>query len=338
MKISIVVPVFNAGKVLKRTIDSILNQGLNRTEYEIILVDDGSSDNSNIICCSYEKAYPRLVRVLTKQNEGVAIARNAGMALAKGDYVYFMDADDYLMPNGFRYLIDNFLDVDLDVLVFYSSTIKDFNINHKPEGNIAGQIIFDGFGSEYLQSHWQTFIWTQLFRRSFLDANGITFQNLTISEDVLFNLQLWSENPRVRIVSSKIYRYINYDSHHQLTKRRDSKHLRACIDSQMTLFAFVSHLNHRFKREFGSNNMEIMFQSLLRSFMSRVLSSDLSREEFQSITKKLHELDLLPMKSIQSRNARIMDLLIRNSCFFPIYKFLYQSIFIPFILHRISRE
>ena len=106
MFLSIIIPIYNGAKFLKRTLDSVLCQGLNDLEYELILVDDGSTDNTLDICNFYKSNYLN-IKVCSKRNEGLSMARNKGLQMASGDYVYFMDADDFLMPNGFKYLLDN---------------------------------------------------------------------------------------------------------------------------------------------------------------------------------------------------------------------------------------
>lgn len=338
MKLSIIIPVYNAGNVLGRTIDSVLNQGLDSSEYEIILVNDGSKDNSLEVCNAYAEKYPFLIRVLSKENEGVSKARNLGMKHALGDYLYFMDADDYLLPNGLHYLTDSYLDNNIDILVFYIGVIEDFDNDHLPEGDISGSIVYEGSGIEYLKHNWQTFVVSQLFKRSFILDNNLFFPDLIYSEDLYFNLQVWSKNPNVRIVSSRIYRYIIYKDNNQATKKRDIRHLRKCINGHMKLFSYISELNTLFKEKYDSSNMEILFQSVMRSFMSRVLSSDLSTSEFREIINRLTELNLIPVNNIQSRNTKIIDFMIRHNNLFPIYQIVYKNFFIPFVLPRLSRE
>lgn len=338
MILSIIIPIYNAEKVLKRTLDSILNQGLYDSEWELLLVDDGSTDDSLSICKDYKQQYPNLINLISKKNEGVSSARNDGLGRAKGKYIYFMDADDYLMPGGFRYLIDNFFDTEYDIITFSSTSIKDFDNDHLPEGNILGKIVYDGYGCDFLKNNWQTFIWNQIYKKDYIHSNNILFQDMKISEDIMFNLQVWTKNPKVRIISSKIYRYIMYDNDKQATKKRDNKHLRDCINSQMHLFSYLAELNTKFIVEYGSNNMERLFQSLMRSFMSRILSSNLSKKEFNDIVNNLTDLKLLPMKNIKSKNIKIINFMIQHNTFLPLYQMLYQCLFIPFILPRLSRE
>ncbi len=96
MKLSIIIPVYNSQKYLHECIDSVLAQTL--TDFEIILVDDGSTDNSPAICDQYAQKDPRVV-VIHKENGGQADARNKGLDIARGDYIGFVDSDDHIVPN-----------------------------------------------------------------------------------------------------------------------------------------------------------------------------------------------------------------------------------------------
>ena len=149
MLLSIIIPIYNAELYLRRTLDSVMNQGLHDDEWELILVNDGSTDDSLSICKEYQSRYPSLIKVISQKNSGVSSARNAGLQSAKGVYIYFMDADDYLMPGGFRYLIDNFLEEEYDILTFSSTTINDFDNNHFPQGSIEGKTVYDGYGCDF---------------------------------------------------------------------------------------------------------------------------------------------------------------------------------------------
>ena len=95
-KVSVIVPIYNAEKYLNKCLESIIGQTYKNLE--IILVDDGSSDNSPIICDAWAQIDSR-IRVIHKKNGGVSSARNAGIDLAQGDYIGFVDADDWIEPN-----------------------------------------------------------------------------------------------------------------------------------------------------------------------------------------------------------------------------------------------
>ena len=117
MLLSIIVPVYNVEKYLRKCVDSLLTQDLPPEEYEIILVDDGSTDQSGTICDEYASSHTNL-KVLHQQNGGLSAARNSGVAVAQGRYVQFVDSDDYLEPNVLKTLVEKMETDRLDVLRF----------------------------------------------------------------------------------------------------------------------------------------------------------------------------------------------------------------------------
>ena len=117
MLLSVIVPVYNVEKYLSKCVDSLLNQNLLPEEYEIILVDDGSTDRSGDICDEYAMHHSN-VKAIHQQNGGLSVARNTGIQVAAGKYVQFVDSDDYLEPNVLKSLVEKMKLEDLDVLRF----------------------------------------------------------------------------------------------------------------------------------------------------------------------------------------------------------------------------
>ena len=208
MLLSVIIPVYNAEKYLERSIRSIMCQGLSEGEYEILLINDGSKDRSWELCLRMSDLYPNIIRAFTKENEGLGPTRQYGVDLAQGDFITFCDADDYLLENGYKYVIQHFLSDDIDVLAFYSKTVLEKNYHEEVSNKmIHGEIVFDGYGHEFYQSRCHTFVWNQIFRRTYLKRVSVQFEYLPMVEDVMFNLKLAMTNPRMRVVSANIYRY-----------------------------------------------------------------------------------------------------------------------------------
>ncbi len=139
MKLSIIIPVYNVAPYVRKCVESVLNQDLDPKEYEVILVDDGSTDGSGEICDSLTaspplspSASPPLspsasqpkIKVIHQENQGLSMARNAGIAVAKGKYVQFVDSDDYLEPNVLGGLVEQMEREELDVLRFDYQNVR----------------------------------------------------------------------------------------------------------------------------------------------------------------------------------------------------------------------
>jgi glycosyltransferase involved in cell wall biosynthesis len=123
-KISVIIPAYNAEKTIKRTLDSILNQSF--SDFEVLIIDDGSKDKTAEICKEIAKADNR-VKVISKENGGVSSARNLGLETALGEYIYFCDSDDEVMPDGLKSLIDVAEKENADIVVGGHKEIKIFD-------------------------------------------------------------------------------------------------------------------------------------------------------------------------------------------------------------------
>ena len=205
--ISVIIPVYNAQDGIKRCVDSLLNQSFKN--FEIILLNDGSKDNSLNILKEYELKYS-FVRVIDKQNEGVAVTRNKGILLAEGDYTMFMDNDDF---------------VDSDYLeTFYQAIHEkklDLVIGGYKRVNQAKQIIFS---QDIQQSEWSKYIimapWAKIYRTEFLKTNNLEFFDYGIGEDIIFNLTAYKTTDKIGLLDYKGYNwYYNNQSVSNTTQR-----------------------------------------------------------------------------------------------------------------------
>lgn len=339
LALSIVVPIYNASQYLDKCILSILDQGLNENDYEIILINDGSTDCSLSICNRYLNDKPSLIKVINKSNEGVAATRNCGINHAQGKYIYFIDADDYLIPNGLNYLITNYLNDNIDVLSFWSLTIDKKTKRTFIENNdIKGKICIECKGWEFLYTNFQTFVTTSIYKRDFLRGHALSFEKVAMVEDVLFNLQVYLKNPTIRVVSSRLYRYNNLNDG-SIIHSRNYTFVRKAIDGYLTLLAFL-------KKEIDncvgidvklSEGLKRVIDFQLVPFMSRLLSSDLSIDEIRKIKNNLMQDRILPLTNIRRYN-RIINYLFRFYYLFPLFQKSYQKFFIPYIFPHLSRN
>ena len=120
IKLSVILPVYNVEDYLAKCLDSVILA--DEPDYEIILVNDGSTDSSPAIAASYREQYPDLIRLISTENMGLGSARNTGMANARGEFYCFLDSDDYLAPGAMRSMLDIF-DRDFDICIFDSISV-----------------------------------------------------------------------------------------------------------------------------------------------------------------------------------------------------------------------
>lgn len=213
-KVSIIVPVYNVERYLKRCVDSIINQTYKKIE--VILIDDGSKDKSGIICDQMAKIDKR-VKVIHTKNQGVSQARNEGLKIATGDYIYLADADDWLEPLMLEKMIkcQNDLKVDLVICGYYVEE-KNKSISYCMEKN---QMLDNVTLMEkvYVPAEINGVVWNKLFSRRLLYNEDGTLKILFCSsysmwEDVLWVTEVCIHVKKAYYMAEPQYHYIKRDS------------------------------------------------------------------------------------------------------------------------------
>ena len=209
--ISIIVPVYKAEKYLHRCVDSILAQTF--TDFEVLLIDDGSTDKSGQICDEYAQKDSR-IRVFHKNNGGVSSARNVGIENARGKWLYFPDADDELYDKALEILFKKDSDDIVYVMAGYSlyneSGVKTYSISDRREVFLSRQnAIRQMFAPEDYLYH--GYLWNKLFLSDIIYVNNIRFDNtIHFNEDRLFNVLylLKIGDKRCFYTTEPVYKYI----------------------------------------------------------------------------------------------------------------------------------
>jgi glycosyltransferase involved in cell wall biosynthesis len=206
-QISVIVPVFQAEKNLHRCIDSILAQTY--SDFELILVDDGSLDNSGKICDDFASKDDR-VFVVHKQNAGVSAARNTGLELAQGLYIAFVDSDDYVDA---RYL-EKLIHAEADLAICGSYIISEsheksiYLHTSKSDCEVTPNTIADWFDKEYLK-----YVWGKLFCREIIINYALRFDSrISLGEDTVFAVQYALRCKHLAAIPDNLYYYVKYPS------------------------------------------------------------------------------------------------------------------------------
>ena len=211
--VSICVPIYNTGKYLKRCIDSLIAQTY--SNIEIVLVDDGSTDNCGLICDEYAKQDPRIV-VVHQKNKGEAAARNTGLQEATGEYVMFIDSDDEYRINAVQLLIDGMKTNDVDLAIGgyleKNGQIEHFATGHQRRysASEAARVYLTTdcqYGMPYIAST----INGKLFRRQIISRNNISYdERFVIGNDMIFMCEYLKYTRTVYDVFAPIYVYYKY--------------------------------------------------------------------------------------------------------------------------------
>ena len=262
--ISVIVPIYNVEKYLAECIESILQQSYN--DLEIILVDDGSPDNCGAICDEYQSKDSRII-VIHKENGGISDARNAGMDIATGEYIAFVDSDDFIHPRMYEYLLKALTDYNSD---FSACDYFEFSkYNPIPTSNISseGTYIFDKLGDKnchlnnLLQGSHKNYVWNKLYKKSYLE--NIRFKKGMKYEDVIFSADISPYINKYVIIKDKLYYY-----------RRNTSS--TTLSNPYVFFEHISALEYNI--DFFMQNRDVKFAQKYAEFaMSYILTRQIEK-------------------------------------------------------------
>jgi len=212
VELSIIIPLYNAGAYIKECLDSVVC--LKNVEFELIIIDDGSTDDSSDIVKTHEA---KNIRYIHQQNSGPACARNRGLQEAIGEFVIFFDADDFIDSEAFYRFFQQAKKLDIDIAIgdgvyMYESRKKRFARNSLPS-----DIVTDGFSMMGLmQKHrcFRTEVWNHLFRRDFLLRHSLVFDTKRYygNEDVDFIPRCYIDAKKTVYINEAFYMYRQLDS------------------------------------------------------------------------------------------------------------------------------
>lgn len=242
MKYSVIIPVYNAEQTLRRCLDSLVAQQF--SDYELLLINDGSTDGSNIICREYADTY-RQIRYFIKENGGVSSARNLGLAQARGEYILFADSDDYVAENYYSLISDALAQGAPDLLMFgyrnFGGMSSEWNTGtffENTEVEIATR------ASSAMQQYLFSSLWCKVFRRSIITENRLCFdKNLAIGEDQAF---IFAYAMHIRSIASipDVLYYVDTSGEDSLSRKRRDYLTKQLIEVNRKMSAALRNSSH----------------------------------------------------------------------------------------------
>lgn len=212
--VSVIIPVYNVEKYLEECLDSVMNQTYQN--FEVILVDDGSTDSSGRICDEYKKRDNRIY-VIHQENGGLSVARNRGYLQASGEYVYFLDSDDWILPETLSGLIETATAQNADIVFFDAFSFTDDSESFKIKQRYFRKNVYKSENGEQVFSKLQDnneyhgAVPLLFFKKSFIKENNISFLPGILYEDMLFTYEAFCKAGIVAQNSNAFYqrRYRN---------------------------------------------------------------------------------------------------------------------------------
>ena len=249
MKLSIIVPVYNVEAFLNKCVDSLLAQDLSKEDYEVILVDDGSTDSSGALCDTLAAEHGN-IRVIHQQNRGLSGARNAGIPVASGTYVLFVDSDDFLCPNVLGTLVGLMESKELDILRFNYQNVNMDGAVFEPNKYVKpfvdySDVVCDGetFLNERLG--YACYAWQFLVKASILRQEGNGFKEGIYFEDVEWTPRILLQARRVASTDTLVYNYLFRTG--SIARNKDAEKKRKAIRDKMTILEGFAALRPQVK-------------------------------------------------------------------------------------------
>ena len=304
MKLSVITPVYNVEKYLSKCLDSILAQGIPTEEFEIIIVNDGSTDSSLKIAEKYQSLHTNIV-VLSQENQGISVARNAGMDIAKGDYVYYIDPDDFLLRNSLNHLLDLAYEYDADMVTFKTSSIRE-GVNDDftdVEYNFDSCSVQCTSGLEADEKGLYPLLlnaWFYIMKRQFILSTGLRYiPEMRNSEDTPFSLSVALNAQRVVITNANIHRYLERSDSIRQGKSNEKNFKKIEYDIKNVLYQNEINRQWKLRRsEYGYKRTQ-SFQFILILFsIVRMLRINLSTKYIKQRLELLKDNDLYPIGEI----------------------------------------
>lgn len=311
--ISIIVPVYNAAQYLEQCMDSILKQTY--SNLEMICINDGSCDNSITILNQYKNIDSRIV-IIDKQNEGVSAARNIGLKEAKGDYLLFVDADDWIEPDTCEKAITSMNKYEADVVMW--SYISEYGVSNSAKNIFSEDCVFER--REVLNRLHRRFIgivgeelehpeladaicpvWGKMYKRSLIEQSGAAFINLAeigTYEDGMFNLETFFYANRVVYLNQCLYHY------------RKSNTSSVTSAYRKDLFSLWQNLYRKMEQYIQKGEFpEIYYEALQNRIALGVLGMTLNLSSSQkSFVEKRKELRIILKNEKYQRALRALDI------------------------------
>lgn len=315
MKLSIIVPIYKVEQYLCKCVDSLINQDLPSMVYEIILVDDGSPDRCGEICDEYAASHSN-IKVIHRENGGLSAARNSGLDMAQGQYVQFVDSDDYLEPNVLGKLVRKMEEDRLDILrfnyqnvnekyeVFEPYKVNKVFVDYKDE--VCGGMTFLterlGYGC---------YVWQFLIRRDIL--HDCRFKEGIYFEDTEWTPRLLMKSSRVTSTDLMVYNYLMREG--SITQSVDERKKRKVLEDKLLL---IDSLQEQMKDVVDKRWFEGMIGQTTISIISYVCENYYEKRKAylcQLRARNIFPLSFYHCTTLAARKIWIANLSPRLLCF-----------------------
>ena len=285
MTISFVIPVYNTGRYLERCVSSILTQGINEDLFEIIIINDGSTDCSAQIIKDLAKDR-NFIKYIDSENQGLGAARNKGLSIAQGKYIFFVDSDDYLFENSLTELFKYAASVFYNIIgLDWAEVYTDGSVARKERRSSTYNSLM--LGAEYLSKfNLNGGVCPYLFSASFLKEKSILMSEGIYHEDELFLSETFIYAHQIVFVNQLVYAY--YQREDSITNNKEEKQINKRInDTIFVLDQLLSLEKRSYLNELQIKGLRRKITTLSVDFIVNLIRF---RADKEMVADKLHEL------------------------------------------------
>ncbi|MBI9041553.1 glycosyltransferase family 2 protein [Lutibacter sp.] len=290
IKISVIIPVYNTGKYLRKCLNSVINQTIK--EIEIIVVNDGSTDNSLSICEEFSKKDKRIF-IIDKANEGLEMARKTGLKKALGEYVTHLDSDDWLKKNALEILYNAATKSNAEIVSGNSMRVMDkfglLKLKNRSGFMLSDNLIIQ---EDFIKYYYKNFfginifpvsMWGRLYKKSFIDnIDVIPIRCLKLGEDLNYNIQVFPEAKNIYFTKEVVYNY----RFGGMTSKFNSE----IIEEALKMYVLKQEMILKYKLPELDKYIKIELKNYLRTYIEMLLIyKPFSKEQSYGEIEKLME-------------------------------------------------
>ncbi len=316
MKLSVLIPMYNAATYIGNCLDSINKQGLLKEEFEVIIIDDGSTDNSLDVVSSYLTAHDNYT-LYKEFNSGSDSTRNKLLKYAKGDYIYFIDSDDYLAYNSLNKILDHAVNNKLDFVGFDTLKTKSLSEFEFAKNKPSTFPILDGFQFLKENRHLRHEVWWYILKKDLVISNDIWFDSNGNNSDVVFTLKSIIKAKKLAYYPIAIHRYVQTPSSVMRSKNRNNK--RKLIDSMFSMIIsyskFINCIEHEafVHKSIIIDNLKFRRDVFVFFNIINMIREKYSKVDLNDRLKQLQTVEAYPIKHFTQDDYKSLKYKLLNS-------------------------
>lgn len=295
LELSIVIPAFNAEKYINRCIDSIVGSDLKDEIFEIIAIDDSSTDSTYTILQQLSEEIPQL-KVYRRQKSGPGGARNLGLNYAKGRYIMFVDIDDHLNSKNLSHFVNTLLPMYEQDIIGFDYLKVDEEGNEASVTNKIFPYCREMSGAEYMNMQApQSVLWGYVYRRKFLLGNNLKFIEKNIHDNEYFLIKAFCLAESITFIPTQIYYY-----HHaiptSLTNKPDETHQELYVKQLLAVITELQKFGFMLGDPLSEEGLERKLDLLTARLLRRLIALDYNDDFIEETLQKLEAMELYPLR------------------------------------------